>query len=290
MRVVLTGASGFVGRHVLHALRDKGAQVLVVGRSRPSGYAGEFAAVDLCACEGLVPQVADFGATHLLHLAWYAEHGRYWTSPENVRWVAATRGLVETFCAGGGRKVVVAGTCAEYDWSGGVCREGETPLAPASIYGMAKTLAHGLVAEACRSRDIPWAWGRIFLPYGPGEDPRRLVPSLMDVYRGKREPFAVHAASERDFIYVSDVAQAFLRLLEPDAQGDFNVCTGKPTPIGTMVELIAAMYDGDPARIPETPGEDPAPRVVGDSARLRALGWSPRFALGDVLRSGKGWS
>ena len=53
----------------------------------------------------------------LIHLAWYAEHGKYWTSPENVRWVEASLALLRGFAAAGGRRVVMAGTCAEYEWS-----------------------------------------------------------------------------------------------------------------------------------------------------------------------------
>jgi len=288
VKVALTGASGFIGRHVLESLVRRGIDVVAVGRSRPQGYFGAFVAADLCGAKD-PPDFATLGATHLLHLAWYTEHGKYWTAAENARWAVATHTLVEAFCAAGGEKVVAAGTCAEYEWSGGDCIEEVTALAPDSIYGMAKCLARSLTAETCRAYGMPWAWGRVFMPVGPGENRSRLLPSLMDVFAGKREPFAASLTSERDFLHVADVAEAFVHLLTPEAKGCYNICSGKATRIGDVVALVAAMYSAGPTLISASPSTDPTPRVVGDCSRLRMLGWAPCNALADALQPGKGW-
>lgn len=281
MRVLLTGAGGFIGRHVAAALVRHGIDTVTIGRRPAAGTPFAHRAVDLLAEPDLAAVVADLGATHLLHLAWYAEHGLYWTSPLNLRWVDASVRLVEAFAAAGGRKVVAAGTCAEYDWSHGWCREATTPLAPATLYGTAKDATRRLLAALCADRGIAFAWGRVFLPYGAGESEARLVPSLIAALTGRRPPFAVNAIALRDFLHVDDVAEAFLALLADEAVDAYNIASGRPVAIADLVVALAGRLGGDADAILALAGErpgDPA-LLAGDSARLRSLGWRPALSL-----------
>jgi nucleoside-diphosphate-sugar epimerase len=134
MKVLLTGGSGFIGMHVLAALQDEGVEVVVIGRSGLSGAVRQIEADLLTLTQDEINELLRKECvTHLLHLAWVAEHGKYWTSPLNLRWVDATVRLVEAFCTTGGQHIVIAGTCAEYDWSYGYCREESTPLSPTTL-------------------------------------------------------------------------------------------------------------------------------------------------------------
>jgi nucleoside-diphosphate-sugar epimerase len=287
MRVLLTGASGFIGRYVLNQLVDAGIDAVVVGRSRPNGYNGDFVEADLLQSEDYKGLVQRAGASHLIHLAWYAEHGQYWTSPLNLRWVEASVRLVEAFCAAGGQKVVTAGTCAEYDWSYGFCREDLTPLSPATLYGTAKDATRRLLDAVCKVHQTPFAWGRVFVPYGSGEDSRRLIPSLIDVFQRKRPPFGVNASAYRDFLHVEDVANGFMRLLLTDAQGSYNIASGKPTQIAEVVQLMGRKFEANPSIVlklsTERPGE---PEILfGDSRKLKALGWQPMRSINEIALS-----
>jgi nucleoside-diphosphate-sugar epimerase len=287
MRVLLTGASGFIGRYVLNQIVDARIDAVVVGRSRPNGYNGDFVEADLLPFEDCDALVQRAGASHLIHLAWYAEHGQYWTSPLNLRWVEASVRLVEAFCAAGGQKVVTAGTCAEYDSSYGFCREDVTPLSPATLYGTAKDATRRLLDAVCKAYQTQFAWGRIFHPYGKGEDSRRLIPSLIDVFQGKRPPFGVNANAYRDFLHVQDVANGFVRLLLSDAQGNYNIASGQPTQIAEVVRSMAHAFHGDPCIVldlsTERPGE---PEILfGDSQGLKALGWQPMYSINEIALS-----
>lgn len=274
MRVLLTGASGFLGRHVLAELRRRGVEVVAVGRTRPAGYVGEFIAVDLLHADAAAV-VAHARATHLLHLAWYAEHGAYWTSPLNLRWLEASVRLTEAFCTGGGQQLVAAGTCAEYDWASGYCREDDTPLIPATLYGTAKDATRRLLAAICAAAEVPFAWGRVFLPYGSGEDPRRLIPSLIDVFQGRREPFGVNAVAYRDFLHAEDVARGFVCLLFAGASGNYNIASGQPMRIAEVVSRVAGALGGDARRVLDLSSARPGePELLfGDNRKLKALGW-----------------
>ena len=284
MRILLTGASGFVGRQVLAELVRQGVETVAVGRTRPEGFDGEFIEVDLLQPEACPALVARAGSTHLVHMAWYAEHGKFWTSPLSLRWLEATVRLVESFCIAGGRQVVAAGTCAEYDWSVGFCREDDSPLIPATLYGTAKDATRRLVQAICEAHSVPCAWGRIFLPYGPGEDGRRLIPSLIEVFTRRQAPFRVNAGAYRDFMHVEDVGRGFVQLLLADAAGSYNISSGQPTQIAEVVCLIAEACGADPRLVldlaTERPGEPKL--LLGDSRKLKALGWQATHRLADL--------
>ncbi len=284
MRVLLTGASGFIGRYVLDLLQQNRIETVTVGRTLPIGCQGEFIQADLLKLDDISAIVRKAKASHLLHLAWYAEHGLYWTSPLNLRWVEATIRIVEAFCGAGGQKVVVAGTCAEYDWASGYCREDVTLLSPATLYGVAKDATRRLVMSICQANQVPQAWGRIFLPYGRGEDPQRLIPSLIEVFQGGHPPFGVNASAYRDLLHVEDVASAFVRLLGESAQGNYNISSGQPTQLADVVQLIAESFNGDPQTILalSTSRPNEPEFLVGENRKLRALGWTSQHSLAGI--------
>lgn len=290
MRVLLTGASGFLGRYVLRELTKRGIDSVVAGRTCPPGHQGDYIEADLLQVEGCTAVIERAQATHLMHLAWYAEHGKYWSSPLNLRWLEASVRLVEAFCSAGGQRVVAAGTCVEYDWSYGYCQEDVTPLTPESMYGTAKDATRRMVAAVCPAHEVPFAWGRIFFPYGEGEDSRRLIPALIEVFQGKRPPFGVNASAYRDFIHAEDVARGFVRLLTCDAERAYNISSGQPTQIASVVRLIADAFNGDAGIVlglPSQRGGEPE-ILIGDNRKLKALGWQPMHTLADFVSGGQG--
>ena len=282
MKVLITGGTGFLGRYVLEALRSRGIESVLAGRHRPDGCppAG-FIETDLLVEPDFGTVYRSSGATHLMHLAWYVEHGKYWTSDLNPRWAEATVRLVESCCRSSCQGLVLAGTCAEYDWSDGICREDITPLRPATLYGVSKDAARRQVMALSAQHQIPCAWGRVFLPYGTGENGQRLIPSLIEVCRGRRAPFAVDAAARRDFLHACDVAEGFVAMLADQASGEFNVCSGQATEIGDLVRELARIMDADPQAMLDLSAGRPGdpPLLVGDNRKLRALGWQPRLSL-----------
>src|SRR5262245_60125142 len=161
-RVLVTGASGFIGRAVLPELAARDYEIHAVSRSRsiPEAERTTWHAADLLAPGQAARLIETVRPTHLVHLAWVTEHGAYWTSPENLDWVQASLQLVRAFAANGGARAVLAGTCAEYDWRFGFCREGVTPLAPQTLYGVCKHALASVVEAFAAAQGLSAAWCR----------------------------------------------------------------------------------------------------------------------------------
>ncbi|MCX7277561.1 MAG: NAD(P)-dependent oxidoreductase [Burkholderiales bacterium] len=282
MKVLLTGASGYLGRYVLAHLRAQGCEVAVLGRSLPPGFEDvPLVHCDLLDGANLAEALQTAGASHLMHLAWTTEYGKYWTSPLNFRWADATLRLLQAFADAGGQHVAIAGSCAEYDWAAGYLREDVSPYAPATLYGVAKDATRRMAAALCAARDVSLAWGHIFFPFGPGEAPQRMLPSLVRVFRGEAPPFGVNVAAYRGMLPVPDAAAALATLLLQGCGGNFNICSGEPSRIGDVVATLARLCGADPAPVlalaTARPGDPPM--LVGDSTRLRATGWRPQLTL-----------
>jgi nucleoside-diphosphate-sugar epimerase len=211
----------------------------------------------------------------------------YWSSPENDRWVDATLALYRAFAAAGGQRVVVAGTCAEYDWSTELLSEATTPLRPTTRYGTAKHAAHELLAAAADDAGVPVAWGRLFFVYGPGEQPGRLVPSVLAALRAGEPALVSEGTQVRDFLHVDDVGRALVDLLDGTAAGAVNVASGVGVAVREVVGTLADLegradlvrYGARPS-----PASEPA-RLVADVRRLHdEVGFEPRLDLADGLR------
>ncbi len=279
MRVLLTGATGFIGKATLEALVMAGAEVVTLGRKPVAGHKNVHC--DLLSAPDFPTLLQQAKATHLVHLAWATEHGKFWEARENIDWMAATVSLVTAFSDYGGRGIVCAGSCAEYDWGNGWCNERDTPTNASSLYGVAKDATRRVACSIAQQADVPLAWGRVFLSYGYEEDPRRLIPSATAALLGEKPAFSIDGEAQRDFLHVSDVAEAFLALLKAGAKGVANISSGQPVSLAHAIERLAFHLEADPKDFlalaqPRT-GE---PRLLsGYPEYLTQIGWRPTRSL-----------
>lgn len=160
-RVLVTGATGFLGARVLAPLQARGFEIHVAGRCLPKCQQVVFHQADILHAEQLRSAVQSARATHLLHLAWYAEPGQFWGSPLNLDWVSASLNLVRTFVETGGLRAVFAGTCAEYQWGPDRFSETESRCAPATLYGASKDALRRILMAYADIAPLSLAWGRI---------------------------------------------------------------------------------------------------------------------------------
>lgn len=294
VRVLVTGASGFVGRAVVPRLIDASYEVHAVSRdaTRPAVDGVVLHRADLldrAETEALVDAVRP---SHLLHLAWYTTPGRFWSSEQNLAWVGASLDLARAFAAVGGRRAVVTGSCAEYDLTDGRCSETRTPLRPASLYGACKHAVQEVLAAHSASAGYSHAWARIFHPYGPAEQPERLVPSVIRSALTGRPVDLSEGHQERDFVFVDDVAEGLVRLLGSDLEGAVNIGSGRSTSVRSLVAMIADAV-ATPAELrfgARAAAEAEPALIVADTARSRDdLGWTPAVPLAEGIDRTVSW-
>lgn len=288
-RVLLTGATGFIGNHCVPLLAEKGFEIHAVSSKAPPPqcpFEVHWHKADLLDITQTKTLIQGVKPTHLLHLAWYVVPGKCWTSDENLRWVQASLGLLQAFSRCGGQRVVMAGTCAEYDWQYCYCSEQVTPLSPTTLYGTSKHALRIMVDAFAKENALSNAWGRIFFLYGPHEQPVRLVPSVIRSLLLDKPALCTHGNQLRDYLYVEDVADAFIALLESDIQGPVNIASGYPVALKDIVYTIAEKLNRrDLLQMGALPLPENEPDLlVANVGRLTGeVGWRPRHDLDQGL-------
>lgn len=294
--VAVTGASGFVGRAILEALKQRGARILALGGpAAASDVEGiEWAPVDLLEPRAACAIFARYRPRTLIHAAWARSEGAgLWHLQANCAWRDASAALFRDFWETTGGHVVACGTCAEYNPpDDGDCVEDTTPIAPTSIYGQAKAELADRATEDAQKFGGSIAWSRLFYLYGKHESSVRLVSSVIDRLLSGEVAETSGGRAVRDFGYSRDIGEALVSLAYSGAPGTFNVATGCGVSIASLVQQIGADLGLSDrlaiGALPDRPDE-PA-RIVADIARLRATtGWSPAYSLQQGLRETIEW-
>ncbi len=283
-RVLVTGANGFIGLHCLPQLVEHGYEVHALSSKDVEGKEpGIFwHQVDLLNIDQARKVIENLKPSHLLHLAWYTAHGKYWTSEINLLWVQASLSLIQIFAKNGGQRVVTAGTCAEYNWSYGYCSEKLTPLEPSTLYGVCKNSLQLIQTKFSNQIGLSSAWGRVFFLYGPNEHPDRLVAYVIRSLIGGERAKISGGTQIRDFLFVQDVANAFVSLLESNVTGPVNIGSGNPQSLKDLILNVAEILNMDDMIVfgsLKTPDSEPA-LLMADVTRLnKDVRWSPVYDL-----------
>jgi nucleoside-diphosphate-sugar epimerase len=287
-RILLTGASGFVGHYMARTLLERGHEVH--GLQRGAG-------LDLP--EGVCPlpiDLEDPGSVlglprvwdQVIHLAGASVPSAFATTAPVLTNLRITLNLLEHLQEA---RVLLVSSCHIYAPNSRPHREEDAAM-PQGRYGLSKHLVEQLVPHYLHKLDLRVA--RPFNHLGPGQRQELVVPSLLRrlrASRGERDPILMKGMdSVRDFIDVRDVVGAYLAILDLDAPGrrTFNVCTGKGRRISEVVEIIQSLvgskrdvqFEGGPN------SSDDIPVLVGSPDHLREdTGWVPRFELRDSLEA-----
>ncbi len=296
MRLLVTGATGFVGSSVVGAALDRGHEVVAVIRSRAraatlGGSPGlSLVEADLADGEAMRRAAAGASADVALHLAWTIGPD-YFDSPASLACVegslALLRGLIDAGCP----RVVFVGTHLELTPTDRDMDESR-PAAPRGLYAVCKDALHRIAEARLASTDTSFAWARLFNLYGPGQAEWAFVPSVVrHLLAGERCPLT-HGAQQRGFLHVRDAADALLALAESTVRGVVHVGSDEVVTVRALAERIGAGVARPDllafGALEPSPGD--APRVVASTARLRSdVGFRPRVRLDDGLHETIEW-
>ena len=295
--VLVTGGTGFIGRHLVRRLVDDGHAVTLLQRSHDRA-AGVF---ELLQISEFTPSSIDRALANrrfdwVFHLAGYGVRPCDCAIEPMFRVnVEATRRIVERAAAWSPHAVVIAGSGAEYRLDGVERPVTEDhPLEPFKLYGASKAAGTLCAAAVARAAMIPFAACRLFGVYGPNEAPHRLFSVLMRGFRSQTRIALSAGHQKRDVLFVADAVdalEAVARTLENRPQQVIlNVCSGIPVTVRAFAEMVARIYGAPKEQlgfgdIPMRPDEVIC--FAGDPARLHAFtGWRPRFDMEDgIMRS-----
>ena len=287
MRVLVTGATGFLGRALCRKLLEGGHELLGLSRttgkldSSYSKKAIKYVAYNMG--EELPLDVIDYAPEVLVHLAWdgIPDFSRQ-KCVENVE--SQLEFLKETEKISGLKKVVSAGTCREYGAKQGACLEGER-FPPDSYFSWAKQSLGDYFAFDCRRREMCFVWFRIYYVYGPGQRAESLIPMLIKAFRTNKAPEISNPAAANDYIYVDDVVNAFVKAVENEScDGFFNLGSGKTTPVaeisGLVEHVISNSNDFSSKLIKKVASIKSGSGMWADiTSSGQKLGWAPQVSL-----------
>ncbi len=268
MRLLITGATGFIGQACCAYLEQQDIAYTTCGRQASALCMP----CDILHTEDLTRVISTLRPTHILHLAWYTGKN-YGSSAENLRWLAASKDLIQLFTQYGGRRFVGVGTCFEYPLHGELCTEEEKlspDFTPHTLYGESKRDLRQYLQKYAQQQGISWAWCHPFYVFGAQESPSKLIPSACTAF-AKGENFATAAYyRSMDYIDVRDAAKYIIGVLLSDFCGRVNIGTGKLVTVQTLLEGLANLFSASVQALPKE-SLDTLPPICAHVDRVRSI-------------------
>ncbi len=307
MRFLVTGPTGFIGSAFIRLALARGHQIAGLIIPTEPIPARLPSTDNLKWLRGTLEEppwhvIAGFQPEVCIHMAWITTPGVYLESPDNYRFLETSLKFLRQLADLGVQHIVTLGTCIEYLITNQPLAEDTTPIAPTTTYARCKNnlrlaletlfapvipsslgqevLSSGSPAVPQSRGPVVLSWARIFYPYGPGEHPSRLCSSLIAKLRRGEEVVLKTPDSTKDYIYINDLAEALLTIVEKRFHGAINLGTGQGTTVRQIADFLAqSLGRPDLVRVAPNPEPDPFPFVVADASRLKSLGWRPAHDL-----------
>ncbi len=297
-KILVTGATGFVGARVVRQLVEQGRDVAVLVREssatrRIDDIIGRCTVIrgDLAQIGATSAALSGYGPQAVLHLAWGGVKGADRNHLMQLRNVQSSIALYEMTQALGCGHFVGLGSQAEYGLLSGRIAE-TAPTRPTTLYGAAK-LATGLVLErAAAATERPFSWLRLFSSYGPDDNPSWLIPYLIARLQAGERPSLTPGEQVWDYLHVDDVAAGVIAALDAGAVGVFNLGSGQGRPLRDIITTLRDTIDPAlPLGFGEVPYRpDQVMHLEADIGALTAAtGWQPTIDLAEGLASTAAW-
>ena len=248
MRVLVTGATGFVGRHVVKALQNYGYELALFVRNVDDALNLKkldtvIIQGDLGNLDAAKNSIQKFNPEVCIHLAWKGipdysadiSKSNLDNSINFLRFIAK-----ETDC----RKIVISGSCFEYGKTKGACKESDT-VQTTSFFAWAKQSIYNYVSLLCEQSAIDLIWFRIFYVYGPGQRAGSLIPAIIYKFSKAECPDIMSPDNKNDFVYVVDVAKAFqIAAINKIPSGIYNLGSGTSTSVYEVCKTAERLITG----------------------------------------------
>jgi UDP-glucose 4-epimerase len=300
MRCLVTGASGHLGSYLTRRLLNCGEEVAVLVRPESDLWRLEdvlervrLIQVDICNIATAAEEIRLEAPDTVFHCAWAGVTSDTRNRSDHfVRNVVGGLQLFRVAQEAGCRCWIGIGSQAEYGPQSGILREDLIPN-PDTAYGVAKLCLGNLIQKLCELSNVRYVWLRLLATYGPKDNSKHLIPSVIEKLQQKSRPSLTSGEQNWDYLYVEDAVEAIHRLAcTPYAQGVYNLASGETHSVREIVSRLRDMIDPSlPLGFGEIPYDPGAVfDLRADITRLRdATGWVPQTDLESGLRKTLGW-
>tara|TARA_Y100000590_G_scaffold470570_1_gene666445 strand:- start:4738 stop:5628 length:891 start_codon:yes stop_codon:yes gene_type:complete len=283
MRILITGGSGFIGQHILGSISNYSHSVMVLSRNKISNWKSDNTIIgDLSDISSFEQKLINFQPEIIMHLAWQGIPDfnsslckkNLHDSINFFDWI-----FEKINC----KKIIVSGSCFEYGINKGKCEESHV-FKTQNFFAWAKNALQEYLSIKCIDKNIALNWFRIFYVYGPGQREKSLIPTLIKSFRNLKMPSIKTPANRNDFIYVEDVAHAFISACEKKIDsGVYNLGSGESTSIYKICKIVESQLTGSTSfskKLNEISSKQEEINFWADNSKsIKAFSWNPKVTL-----------
>jgi nucleoside-diphosphate-sugar epimerase len=285
MKILVIG-NGFIAGAIIRKLESQGHELLIFSRSTKSG-------IDSKQIVGNILNYNDFARTLtwkpqvIIHTAWVTTHDRYGQDSSNRDYANFTIKLATSIASASVEHLIVLGTCAEYGSQSIASTAGITSTNPLSLYAKQKVLAFSSTKKILADTNVRFSWARVFHPYGPSQDEKRLIPYLINSIKSGEKVNLLDTTTILDWITTRDIASAISWIIDNDAPIELDIGTSfgytNLDLLKRLEELVGNSNQWE--RLTNQISMSEQVSVVGKDSPLFSLGWRPK----DCLIQGLDW-
>lgn len=246
-KILITGATGFVGKQVVKHLSTLDVEIHLIVRKGKETFFNNVQSITIS--HNVFAESSTWWAEKcknidtVIHLAWYAEPGKYLDSPINEQCYEGTTDMAQGAVNAGVKRFIGIGTCFEYQFSESPL-DISSPLDPQTLYATAKVKTFNYLNKFFNENNVEFLWCRLFYLFGEGEDERRLIPFLRKNIAAGKEVELTSGDKVKDYLNIQEAGKIIANLAVNKHIGAYNVCSGKGITIKSLAENIADEYNG----------------------------------------------
>lgn len=267
-KILVTGATGLIGKELANPLKELGFDVFAITIDDINPNNGvHWLKGNLFNPQFIAETMKDIKPEYLLNMAWITT-GDYLYSDKNYDFLTAGINLMKEFAKNGGKRAVYTGTCFEYKFKDEPLKENDELDADKTVYTFCKNKLHEVAEYYAKQNNISLGYGRIFYVYGKNEAKTRLTGMIIDKLK-RNEPVVIKSGELlKDYMYAKDIAKAFAKFVDSDVEGTVNICTGKAISIRDYALEIGRQIKKENLIVFNDEPSNQPPIIVGNNLRL----------------------
>lgn len=289
-KILVTGATGLIGKELIVPLKERGFDIyaMTIDKCNRNNNVN-WINCNIFNYREVQKVCTEINAKYLLNMAWCTT-GDYLTSPINYDFLNAGINLIKSFIQNGGERILLIGTCFEYNFTNKPLKETDSLDTKKTVYTFCKDILHQVAEFYCKSNKVSFAYGRIFYAYGRQENKTRLTGMLINELSNNNLVIIKNSSLLRDYMYSKDIANALVCLLDSNVENSVNICTGQAISIKDFALHIAKKIGKEHLLVLKNKPELQAPLILGDNTKLiKDVGYKIKYsldmAIDDILNS-----